>query len=414
MIFRFSDFELEVKERRLSRAGELIPLRAKVFDTLCVLVENPGRLLRKDELMKLVWPDSIVEENNLDHNISKLRRALGDGVNGNRFIETVPRQGYRFIAQVHAAPLRPTLHSIQSMSEPEDDKIEQEIKSFTTADGVRIAYAISGDGPPMLRAVDWINHLEFEWSNPFQRRRLKQIAKHHTLIRYDQRGSGLSDWNVADFSFERSIRDMEELVEHLGLDSFDAMATCQGAPIATAYAIRHPERVKSMILVGPFARGWPTPDSLLMEQFNALLTLIRLGWGKDNPAFRQLWTTLFMPDATREEMDWMNELQRMTASPENAVRLLAEFPKINILDQLPNVCCPTLVVHSRDDAVVPASEGRLMASRIRGARFVELDSRSHIVGPSEPEAWGHFVREVSDFLGWEEKAAPKKRRAAQR
>lgn len=414
MVFHFGAYQLDVTERRLVRDGEPIALRGKVFDTLCVLVENHGRLLHKENMMKLVWPDSIVEENNLDHNISKLRRALGDGTNGNKFIETVPRVGYRFIAEVNPAPPRPKLHNIQEMPDPEEERLEQEIKFFTTKDGVRIAYAIGGSGPPVLRAVDWINHLDFEWKNPFMRRRLRQMMKRHTLIRYDQRGSGLSDWNVDDFSFERSIRDMEELVEHLALKSFTGMATCQGAAIATAYAIRHPEQVDGLILVGPFARGWPAPDSTMMEQFHALLTLIRLGWGKDNPAFRQLWTTLFMPDATREEMDWMNELQRVTASPENAVRMLAEFPKINILDQLPDVCCPTLVLHSRDDAAVPVSEGRLMASRIPGARFVELDSRSHQVGPGEP-AWDEFVHEVSTFLAWESKTeVQKKRRVAGR
>ena len=138
---------------------------------------------------------------------------------------------------------------------------------------------------------------------------------------------------------------------------------------------------------------------MMTEQFNAMLTLIRLGWGRDNPAFRQLWTTLFRPDASPEESEWMNEFQRITSSPDNAALMMAEFPKIDITDLLPMVCCPTLVIHSRDEAVVPASEGRLIASRIRGARYVELPSRSHEVFPGEP-AWQIFVDEFSRFLGW--------------
>jgi DNA-binding winged helix-turn-helix (wHTH) protein/pimeloyl-ACP methyl ester carboxylesterase len=408
MLFHFGSFQLEVDERRLTRAGEVIPLRSKVFDTLCILVENHGRLVRKDELMQRLWPDSIVEENNLDHNISKLRQALSDGKNGQRYIETIPRQGYRFVAEVHSGPVpKQTLHAVELNSHR--DATEQEIQFFTTNDGVRIAYTMGGDGPPLVRCVDWLNHLDFEWKNPFRRHWFSQIMRHHTFLRYDQRGSGLSDWNVDDFSFERSLADLEELIEAVGFDKFALLGSCQGGAIGTAYAARHPERVTKLVLVGAFARGWPPPDSMITEQFNAMLTLIRLGWGRDNPAFRQLWTTLFRPDASPEETEWMNEFQRITSSPENAARMMSEFPKIDITDLLPKVCCPTLVVHSRDEAVVPAREGRLIASRIRGARFVELPSRSHEVVPGEP-AWQLQLDEVSSFLGWDQAQAEVKRR----
>jgi pimeloyl-ACP methyl ester carboxylesterase len=250
-----------------------------------------------------------------------------------------------------------------------------------------------------VRAIDWLNHLDFEWKNPHRRDWFSQIMGHNTLLRYDQRGSGLSDWNVDDFSFERSLADFEELMDGVGFDRFALVGSCQGGPIGAAYAARHPERVTKLILVGAFAQGWPPPGSMMTEQFHAMLTLIRLGWGRDNPAFRQLWTTLFRPDASLEETEWMNEFQRITSSPENAARMMAEFPKIDITDVLPKVCCPTLVLHSRDEAVVPASEGRLIASRIRGARYVELPSRSHEVVPGEP-AWQTFVDEISRFLGW--------------
>ena len=264
---------------------------------------------------------------------------------------------------------------------------------------MRLAYTIGGSGPPLVRAIDWLNHLDFEWKNPYRRHWFSQIMGHNTLLRYDQRGSGLSDWNVDDFSFERSLSDFEELIASVGFDKFALVGSCQGGPIGAAYAARHPERVTKLILVGAFARGWPPPGSMMTEQFNAMLTLIRLGWGRDNPAFRQLWTTLFRPDASPEESEWMNEFQRITSSPDNAALMMAEFPKIDITDLLPKVCCPTLVIHSRDEAVVPASEGRLIASRIRGARYVELPSRSHEVVPGEP-AWQIFVDEFSRFLGW--------------
>ena len=398
MVFQFGPFQLDVAERRLLREGEAIPLRAKVFDTLCLLVENHGRLLRKDELMAQIWPDSVVEENNLDHNISKLRRALGDGTNGDKFIETVPRQGYRFVAEVRQEE-KPAKHHTLPAAPPVSELPEQEIEFFTTSDGVRLAYTIGGSGPPLVRAIDWLNHLDFEWKNPNRRNWFAQIMCQHTLLRYDQRGSGLSDWNVEDFSFERSLQDFEELIEAVGFERFAIVGSCQGGAIGAAYAAHHPERVTKLILYGAFGRGWPAPGNMMTEQFHAMLTLIRHGWGQNNPAFRQLWTTLFRPDASPAETEWMNEFQRITSSPESAARMLAEFPHIDIMDLLPKVCCPTLVVHSRNDAVVPCHEGSLMASRIRGARFVELPSRSHEVVPGEP-AWDIFLQEISDFLGW--------------
>ena len=249
MGFRFESFELDVEERRLLRSDELIPLRAKVFDTLCILVENHGRLIRKNELMQRLWPDSVVEENNLDHNISKLRHALQDGSNDQKFIETVPRQGYRFIAEVQQVATRPTLHKV--VASPETELIsEQEIQTFITSDGVRIAYTIGGSGPPLVRAVDWLNHLDFEWKNPSRRHWFSEIMCHNTFLRYDQRGSGLSDWNVNDFSFERSLADFDELISAVGWEKFALVGSCQGGAIGAAYAARHPEHVTKLVLIG--------------------------------------------------------------------------------------------------------------------------------------------------------------------
>lgn len=405
MQYSFDLFLLDVDERRLLRDGEEVRLRGKVFDTLRVLVENAGQLVRKDELMNAVWPDSVVEENNVDHCISHLRKLLHPG----KYIETVPRHGYRFMAEVtaveevKAAKPGPRLVTLDS-APGKADVPELEVQFFTTSDGVRIAYTIAGSGPPLVRAIDWLNHLEFEWKSPFLRHWLSEIMRHNTLLRYDQRGSGLSDWNVEDFSYERMVKDFEELIEATGLEKFAIFGGCQGAAIATAYAARHPERVTRIILNGAFANGWPAPGAGATEHLDALLTIIRHGWGRDNPAFRQMWSTMFRPDADSEQMDWLNELQRIGASPENAARMLSRFPSFQILDILPGVSCPTLVMHSRDDAAVPVQEGRLIAARIRGARFVELPSRSHLVAPGDA-AWELFVDEFSSFMGWQEEGA---------
>ena len=399
--FAFGDFVLDIEEHRFSCGDTELRLRGKVFETLCVFVQNPGKLLRKDDLLAAVWPDSVVEENNLDHCISQLRKTLGGGAN--QFIETVPRQGYRFVCPVHELD---ALHLVEPRKVVLPFKPPampaQEIRSFVTNDGVNIAYSKCGTGPPLVKAANWLNHLEFEWQSPIWMHWVTELTKHHTLWRYDERGNGLSDWDIQDFSFDAWVRDFEQLIDTIQVDKFALLGISQGGGVAVSYAARHPERVSKLILYGSFSRGWAlrnTPGEI--ERRNALLTLVRLGWGKkDNPAFRQLWTTLFMPDATPEQADWFNELQRVTTSPENAAELLAEGGKINVIDLLPQVKCPTLVLHSRDEAAVPIAEGRLLAARIPNAKFVELPGRNHLVIPPEP-GWDMFLQCLGEFLEWD-------------
>lgn len=399
--YRFGNYLLDVDERRLLRENEDIRLRSKLFDTLRVLVENAGKLVRKDAFMDSVWPDSVVEDNNLDYCISQLRKLLHPA----KYIETVPRHGYRFVAKVTAPKSQGRLTPLESAVQPPGAP-DQQIEFFTTSDGVRIAYHIGGQGPILVRTIHWLNHLDFEWKTPLRRQWLSEVMRHNTLVRYDQRGSGLSDWNVSDFSFERTVQDFEELVDAAGLEKFSILGGCQGAAVGIAYAVRHPKRVTKLIINGTFANGWPAPGPGAQEHLEAMLTLIRSGWGRDNPAFRQLWTTLFRPDADLVEVAWLNELQRISSSPENAARMIAEFPNIRVLDMLPKISCPTLVLHSREDGAVPLQEGKLIAARIRGARFVELPSRSHMVAPGDA-GWEHLVQEFSAFMGWHaESAAP--------
>jgi pimeloyl-ACP methyl ester carboxylesterase/DNA-binding winged helix-turn-helix (wHTH) protein len=396
-LFEFGPYRLEVEERRFSRNGENIRLRGKVFDALTVLVKNSGKLIRKDELLQLVWPGTIVEENNLDSSISQLRKVFGPD---HPYIETIPRQGYRFLPEVREVRSG-ELVAVEASPWKTPSIPKQEISFFTSSDGVRIAYSKAGSGPPLVKAANWLNHLDFEWHSPIWAHWVAELTKHHTLIRYDERGNGLSDWNITDFSFEAWVRDFETLMDTVGIERFPLLGISQGGAVAVKYAALNPERVSHLVLYGSFARGWmlrQSPEEI--ERRNALMTLVRLGWGKDNPAFRQLWSTLFIPDATPEQLDWFNELQRVTTSPENAVRLMSEASKINVVDYLPRVNCPTIVMHSREDAAVPISEGRMLAARIAGAKFVELPSRNHLVIPPEP-AWDVFVKHLSEFLGWD-------------
>jgi serine/threonine protein kinase/pimeloyl-ACP methyl ester carboxylesterase len=285
--------------------------------------------------------------------------------------------------------------------------MEQRIHFCSTADHTRIAYATVGEGPPIMKAANWLSHLEFDWRSPIWRHMLAEFARDHTFIRYDERGNGLSDWNCSDLSFSAWVEDLDAVVTAAGLNRFPLLGISQGGAVAIAYAVRYPEKVSHLILYGSYARGWAKRDSPEeIEQRQAQLTLVRLGWGKDNPAFRQLWTTLYAPDATPEQAQSFNDLQRISTSPENAVRLLNEMGNIDVVDLLPQVKVPTLVLHCRDEAGVPFEEGRLIAGSIPGASFVPLAGRNHLLLEGDP-SWAAFVREVRRFIGAEETSALK-------
>ena len=276
--------------------------------------------------------------------------------------------------------------------------IEQEIRFCTAKDGVRIAYATAGRGPPLVKSANWLNHLEFDWQSPVWRHLLHALARHHELIRYDERGNGLSDWSAANLSFDSFLEDLETVVDAAGLDRFPLFGISQGCAVSIAYAVRHPERVTRLILAGGYARGWRKRGSAdEIARREALQTLTLQGWGQESPAYRQIFTSLYLPDATPEQANWWNELQRITTSPQNAYRLTETFSEIDVRDLLGKVKVPTLVLHSRGDAVVPFDCGRELASGIRGARFVPLDSRNHIVLEHE-QAWPRFLAEISAFL----------------
>ncbi|MBX9590135.1 MAG: alpha/beta fold hydrolase [Hyphomonadaceae bacterium] len=273
-----------------------------------------------------------------------------------------------------------------------------DVRFCRTSDDVQIAYASVGDGPPVVWAAHWLSHLSFSWESPVWRHWTEEFAKDHCFIHYDERGSGLSDWDNPDFSIDAFVRDLEAVVDTLGLDRFVLIGSSKGGPTSIAYAARHPERVSHLVLYGTFAQGWRiNANPLDIERREAIISLVRQGWAQDNPAFRQILTTLYFPDATLEEMRWLNDLQRLSASPENAARLLRSLGEVNVVDLLPTISAPTLILHCRDDAAVSFEKGRLIASRIPAARFVSLESHNHILLPRDP-AWARFVDEVRQFL----------------
>ncbi len=283
-----------------------------------------------------------------------------------------------------------------------DSAMEQQIKFCTASDGVNIAYAVVGEGPPLVKAPNWMHHLEYDWQSPVWGHLLRAFAADHTLVRFDQRCNGLSDWDVPEVTFESMVEDMAAVVDAVGLARFPLLGISSGCSYSIAYAIRHPERVSRLVLYGGYAQGRLRRGSDTdKKQYEMRRQMILQGWGQNNPAFRQFFTSLFIPGATKEQMDWFNELQRNTVSPENAVRLREVSGNADVLELLGQISAPTLVLHCRDDSVVSFEYGRRMAAMIPNARFVALDGKNHLILEDEP-AWPRFMEEVSAFLAQDE------------
>jgi class 3 adenylate cyclase/pimeloyl-ACP methyl ester carboxylesterase len=273
----------------------------------------------------------------------------------------------------------------------------QEIRYCRAPDGVRLAYAISGQGKPLVKTANWMNHLEYDWACPIWHPFLLGLSKNHQLVRYDARGNGLSDWDVAELSFDAWVSDLETVVDAAGLKEFPLLGISQGCAISIAYAVRHPERVTHLILFGGFAVGSSKRTPQEAAKREALTTLVRLEWGADSPSIRQLFAASMIPDATKEQIDSFNELQRRTTSAECAARYLETTAEFDVTGLLPQVRVPTLVMHSRGDAQVPLEAGRQMAAGIPDARFVALQGNNHVLLGQDP-SMQRFFEEIDLFL----------------
>ena len=402
--YQFGPFQLDAAEHQLLRDGVEVPLQLKAFETLCILVKNAGRLLRKEDLLRQVWPDAVVEENNLNKNVSMLRKALGEGATGQSYIETVPRVGYRFVAPVKSMANSAALQGVPGKGQPISPPPRQDIRFSVTQDGVRLAWASIGDGPPLVKASNWLTHLDFEWGSPIWQHWWTELSKHHRVIRYDERGNGMSQRDVPDVSFDTWVRDLEAVVDAAGLDRFVLLGISRGGAIAIAYAVKHPERVSKLVLYGAFPMGlyhYGNPEQL--EARRALINLTRLGWGLQNPAFCRMFTNRFMPNATPVHENWFDDLQRMSTSAENAARLMDVDSGIDVRELLREVRVPTLVVHCDRDQVVSPEQGQTLAAEIPHARYVSLPSTNHLLLAEEP-AWKMLLQELGLFLRWHEVA----------
>ena len=281
--------------------------------------------------------------------------------------------------------------------------LKQEIRYCRAPDGVRLAYAQVGSGPPLLKSAHWIGHLEYDWELPIFRQFLLGLASSFALTRFDARGNGLSDWDVGELSLDAWVSDMKTVADAAGLTRFPVLGVSQGCAVSIVFAIRHPERVSRLILYGGFAVGAnknPRFTAADREKLAAMKTLMKLGWGADEPTFRQLFTSSMIPDATKEQKDAFNELQRLSASAECAVRYLETVSGFDVRPLLGQIKVPTLVMHVREDRRVPFASGQEIAAGIPGARFIGLPGKNHLMLEQDPGR-PIFLEEVRSFLSKE-------------
>ncbi len=392
-MWRFDDFALDTARYELRHGDDVIRVEPQVFDVMTELVSNHDRFVTKEELFDSVWGGRFVGEAALTSRIKAARRALGDDGELQRYIRTVRGRGYQFVG------------TLQNSGDAANELVEpappprQHIAFCRATDGVRLAYAVAGEGPPLVRAANWMTHLGYDIESPVWRHWVRDLAARHSFIRYDERGCGLSDWEATEFTFEHWVNDLETVVEALGLERFPLLGVSQGGAVAVAYAARHPDRVSHLILCGAYARGRAVRAMNEEEKRAAALDLdlARVGWGRDDPAFRQVFAAQFIPDGTRADWEAFDHLQRRTTSPENAVRFLEEFARIDVRELAAAVTCPTLIMHSRDDHRVPMRYGEELAALIPDSRLVALASNNHLLTETEP-AWRVFCDEVEAFV----------------
>lgn len=300
-----------------------------------------------------------------------------------------------------AAPKPDTVQAVAPIRKPNAKRRAlraQRIGFCEVPDGTKIAFATIGSGRPLLKAANWLNHLEFDWDSPIWGKTFGTIARSRKFIRYDERGSGLSDWDVDELTFDAFVEDLEAVADCMGLERFPLLGISQGCAVSIEYAVRHPERVSGLILFGGYAAGWRHLSSREEQaRREAVLTLTEVGWGTDNPAYRHIFSQTFMPDANADELAWFDDFQRKTASPKNAARFQEAFGQIDVRHRLTEVRVPTIVLHSRYDQRIPLEMGRALASGIPGAHFVPLESRNHILLDKEP-AWQVGMSAVAEFM----------------
>jgi len=403
MLYAFETYTLDTDRYELRRAGILCSLEPHALDFLAYLLAHRDRVVTKQELLEHLWPQRWVSAGILTQRVMMIRKALGDSGQSQHCIKTIHGRGYRWVADVEVADGATGGERVTAIATPDPRRLEQRIRFCEASDGVRLAYATVGQGPPLVRAAHWMTHLDYEWDSPVWRHWMEGLSRGRTFIRYDERGCGLSDQDPRDISFEAFVRDLETVVDDLGLERFPLLGLSQGGPVAVEYAVRHPERVSRLILIGAFVIGRvaraTTPEQRREAEMQA--ELIQMGWGRADPSFRLYFSSTFMPDADPQLWSDFAALMRRTTSAENALRLNNVSVNMDVREAATKVRVPTLILHGRNEVRIPFSQGREYATRIRGSRLVPLDTRNHLMQRDEP-AWAQALREIDAFLAEDE------------
>ena len=417
-LYEFGPFTLDMDERQLLWGSDIVPLTPKAFDTLVVLVENSGHVLTKEELIQKVWPDSFVEENNLAQNISILRKALGESAMGLKFIETVTKRGYRFVADVKKAsddetkPRRdesaqeaPAVKSKTSDAQAQTGELPSSIVTnirppdtrYAQSGDVNIAYQVMGDGPlDLVFVMGWVSHLEYFWAEPSFARFLTRLASFSRLILFDKRGTGLSDRVPINQlpTLEQRMDDVRVVMEAVGSKRAALCGVSEGGPMCSLFAATYPEKTSALVMIGTYAKRVWHPDypwAPTMKEREEFYEVMRREWGTpvgleerapsmaDDPQFREWWATYL----------------RMGASPGAALALTKMNADIDVRHVLPSIRVPTLVIHREHDQCLKVEEGRYVASRIPGAKYRELSGVDHLPFVGDQNA---ILDEIEEFL----------------
>jgi pimeloyl-ACP methyl ester carboxylesterase len=393
MAYRFANCSIDSERHVLLRQNKSVHVEPQVFEILLTLARKRGRLVTKDELVESVWRGLNVSDATISARINAARKAVGDTGREQTIIKTVHGRGFQMIAEVSEVP------SPAAKADTIDDPVSRQIIRFAhSSHDARIAFARSGDGPPLVRAGHWLSHLELDWHSSVWRPLIEALGRDHTLYRYDQRGTGLSSRGLDFADLDAFADDLKAVADANDLDRFPIFAASQAVPVAIRFAARHPERVSGLVLYGGYAEGRALRASSPGDiDEDTLLALIRAGWGKAESPFVNAFSSLFLPDATTEQMDGFVRMQTETISPENAFRLRRIVDRFDVRDVLPTISAPTLVIHANSDAVQPVQQGRILASEIPNASYVSLESRNHIPLPQE-ESWMRMMKEIQSFI----------------
>lgn len=398
-VYRFGQYALDADRRRLRHDGQRVDVEPRALELLCHLVEQRGRVVPEEELRDRVGHGHPVGEAAFATLLRTARLAIGDSDTRQRLIRAVPPHGYRFVAHTTVASTTPAAMPT-APGVPAGAEADHEVIRFCrSADGTRIAYALTGEGPPLVKTANWLTHLDLDRTNPMWTHWFDGLTRGRQLIRYDERGCGLSSWDMGSFTLDNLVADLDAVADAVGLDRFPLLGVSQGGAVAVAYAALRPERVSHLILTSAYSRGQQIRAGNDAERDAAEvdLNIARAGWRSQDSSFLRYFASQFLADATPAEWDAFAAYQRQTTSPANGLRFLEEFTRIDVSGIAHQVTCPTLIIHSRDDARVPVAQALELATLIPDSRLILLDSRNHLFTADDP-VWPTFLTHLDNFL----------------